>query len=502
MRNTTLRMHEDERGIAMIFAVILVGLAGLISVALLTLVQNENTHSRTAVVQNGAYQAAEAGIDAYIGKILQNSAYPLQYMAAGESSRKISGTTYTGSPSSDVTLPYPTSSWGYTSKDVWVASSKLNSGYQYNLEICLPSQSCSGFTGTDKYTRILSTGRPVSSTDKNTWRAIEVELRPKSISDFQMLANASITYGSGATTYGEVYVVSDPNCGKSGYPSCHTLTHNGTAYGNLYSDYQISGSPTMMSGAKRYDVDSTPYTIRQVISQPPSFTALVSSIGDVQTAAQNGGLYLDLGSQYGSPPSGYEAWQLVFKSNGTVDVSKCKKTYSSSAKAYQNVWHLAPTCDPPVNYTLPANGAIYSPQTILVEGVVAGKVTVCSGGSSSSSVGNVVVSGNISYQTEGSNVLGLIAKNNVIVGNQVPSTLTWRGATLSQTGQWVSDPDGGSYHSTMTFSGSTATAAGGSMGEFGTRNYLYDDTLRFLPPPLWPSVGSSYQIVIEREVSP
>ena len=52
--------------------------------------------------------------------------------------------------------------------------------------------------------------------------------------------------------------------------------------------------------------------------------------------------------------------------------------------------------------TVPANGAIYSPQTIIISGQVHGRVTVASNN-------NIDIGGNISYVTPGQDVLGMIA---------------------------------------------------------------------------------------------
>ena len=48
-----------------------------------------------------------------------------------------------------------------------------------------------------------------------------------------MIANADISYGAGATTYGKIYAGIDANGVK------HSVTHNGTAYGDIYAEKSV-----------------------------------------------------------------------------------------------------------------------------------------------------------------------------------------------------------------------------------------------------------------------
>ena len=52
----------------------------------------------------------------------------------------------------------------------------------------------------------------------------------------------------------------------------------------------------------------------------------------------------------------------------------------------------------------------------------------------------------------------------------------------------------------MTFMGSTATAQGGQMSMFDTRNYNYDDSLLYLQPPWFPTIGDAYTVLLFREL--
>ena len=236
----------------------------------------------------------------------------------------------------------------------------------------------------------------------------------------------------------------------------------------------MTGSPRLRNGAQTYDRNS----IRTVIKNPVNFNEFIGSLVDIQAASQAGGIYLN------SPTSA--AWRLTFQSNGTVSAQTCTQTNG------RNVAEVAPTCGVATSYPVPLNGAIYSPQTVVVSGQINGRVTVGSNG-------NVVIADNISYIQAGDDVLGLVAANDMFVAQYVPYDLSWRAGTIAQTGQWRSWSNDGS-HGTMTFTGSTATAGGGSMSLFRTRNYVYDQTLYYLPPPWFPTVDGAYTTLLVREL--
>ena len=99
-------------------------------------------------------------------------------------------------------------------------------------------------------------------------------------------------------------------------------------------------------------------------------------------------------------------------------------------------------------------------------------------------------------------MIGLDAQINLIIAAYVPSTLTWNAAVLAQTGTWKTYESGTCSHTVMNFSGSSTTADGGDMTMFGTRNYDYDDNLKFLMPPWFPSQGNPWVTTLFRELPP
>jgi hypothetical protein len=446
---------RDERGFAMVIVVGLITVLGVISITLIDMAQSESKRSRSAVVRDASYQAAEAGLNDYFAKLFADSLYYSHFVHPGESTRRgadgtlgAKGTTWSGGLG-----------WTYPNgKDGW---RQLSNGYEYNLQITPP-------TSAKGSVHMVATGRPGASADTSDWRVIETLIRPASVADFQMLANADISYGSGASTYGKIYAGIDSNGVR------HNVNHSGYAYADIYAEGSVTGSPRLRNGAQTYDRN----TIRTVIKNPINFNDFITSLVDIQAASQAGGVYLNDATAAG--------WRLTFQSNGTVSVQRCTRTGSA------DIAQTAPTCGASTSYAVPVNGAIYSPQSVVVSGQVNGRVTVGSNA-------NVVIADNISYAQSGDDVLGLVAANDMLVAQYVPYDLNWRAGTIAQTGSWRSWSNDGS-HGTMTFTGSTATADGGSMSLFRTRVYQYDDTLYYLPPPWFPTVEDAYTTLLVREL--
>jgi hypothetical protein len=469
------RLARNEDGFAMLTVLGLTVLLLVLAFGLIDVMTGEASRSRTAVVRDAAYQAAEAGVDDYIAKLIDDRLYYVHFVHPGEATRRAAASGRVVA-AGGTWAQTDGNSWTYPSgKDRWYGSEKLGNGYEYDLEVVPPSAS-------QPLIRILSTGRPVGNGDTRSWRELEVLVRPTSVSDYQMFADADIGYGAGATTYGKIYAGIDAKGVK------HSVRHDGIAYGDIYAEGSVTGNTTLMNGAQRYGSS----TIRTVIKTPINFNSFLVSLVDIRNAGGAGGLVVDSGS--------VDAWWMTFQANGQVVVQACTKVGGKPLGDVQ------PTCGAGTPYNIPNNGAIYAGQPVIVSGVVNGRVTI-------GSASDIYVGGNLSYAQDGDDVLGLVASHSVIVAQWVPTTLSWRAATIAQSGTWRSygfDPQTGQNEpdyignfklSAMTFTGSTATYGGGSMSLFNSRVYQYDQTLVYLPPPWFPTIQDAYTIVLSREIS-
>jgi hypothetical protein len=462
MLKRRLELVRQEDGVALVLVVLLIALLAGLSVTLIDQVTSESGRSAAAVSKQAAFEAAEAGVDDYISKLIYDHLFYAQYVAKGESTRQPpSGAAVTTSPNTGPSVlpnawPYSALTWTYPNgKDQW---RQLANGYEYNLQITAPT---AGSTSVG----IISTGRPIGSTNISDRRVIQVLARPTSLTDFYRVVDGDVGWGSGASTYGKIYANGN-------------VTHDGTAYASIYATGSISGSVSMQNGAQKYTPSTTPNLASQ-IKNPIVFSSFLTSLSDISRAAQQAGVYLNA--------AGITAWKLVFSSAGTFTAQSC-----TSANVATNV----PTCGSATTYNVPTNGAIYSPQDVIVSGQVKGRVTVASNG-------DIIVGGPVAPITPGTDVLGLDAYSDVIVAGYTPTSFAWGAAVLAQTGTWKSDPGSPSHGSgsTMDFTGMSATADGGSFaGMFNTRNYNYDSTLLYLSPPWFPVLDSLYETNLFREL--
>jgi len=506
------RFFAREDGIAMATVVGMIVLLTAMSVALLDQVTNESNRASNSVKADAVFQAAEAGINDYVAKLLDDSQYYDHFVANGEATRTpciayASGVCNTwGSPTYGAGSAWPSGThWGYpTGKNRWYAgtgtsssnstllgtadwgTSTLRSGYAYDLMITPPSASL-GVT----YISIVSTGcrlvsgtsisNPICDTSANAprMRTVEVRIRRMTPADFQFLWPGNVAYGTDAITYGKIY-------------SGGTIDHDGFAYGDLLSESSVTGNVTQSSHrptdanhpiqARIYTPSTNP-SIRIPIRKQIVFNDFVMALKNVKSAAGYSGMSFD--------NSAKDAWLFIFQSNGTVKVSSCKRSGSDDVAKTQ------PTCGTATTYPVPSNGAIYTGQTAIVsspsnDSTVSGRVTIASNN-------DIVIGGNIHYQSESSgpndDVLGLVANVNVWMAKWAPNTLTWRAATIAQTGTWSSYSCGSARpNATLTFIGATAAKVTGCAADFDARTYASDDgswnvnytALKFLIPPWYP----------------
>ena len=205
------RSPADERGFAMVLVVALIALLSIIAVSLLTATGGEATRSRADATATGAYQAAEAGTNAYLADLTESTVFFSSYLAKGEATRTdSSNVTHTSSNSSDV--PWSAgNTWTYqtapASDTGWF---DLGNGYQYLIQVFPPNAALQGQA--QVITRFDVIGRPTpvaGVSDVTTWRTIETMIRPSSLTDFQTFTATSVTYASSATTLGPIFVGED-----------------------------------------------------------------------------------------------------------------------------------------------------------------------------------------------------------------------------------------------------------------------------------------------------
>jgi len=296
------------------------------------------------------------------------------------------------------------------------------------------------------------TGSTVSTIKSTGWlnaysgakRTIKARVGKPSLTDYSFLTNSGIWIGEEELVHGKMH-------SNSGIRFDGETDSVVSSYLETYrcpSSQGCSGSPWKdgVWGTGSPDVFFTyPSTYKD-------FDLVNNKLDEIRTNAINFGVYLD-----GSPNRG---WHIVF-STTTVgeDIVMQAKIYSVStceADGCSSNWRSSNYCgnykcrtcyntdyaDPGaagccldinsetlyLTTTSPEIAYFYSEKTTWVEGVVKGSVVVGSNR-------DIVIKGNLTYpERSEENILGLTAKNNVLIPYKVSSTLEIHASMIAQTG--------------------------------------------------------------------
>jgi len=256
-----------------------------------------------------------------------------------------------------------------------------------------------------------------------------------------------------------------------------------------------------------------------------NFNNFQSDFGHLKSLAQNnGGIFL---SRFTSYYYGYDSqgYQLIFKSDGTVDVYQVYGAYTywgyRSEYGYDYSWYYGWRQERNQiysksfigNYTLPSTcSLIYSEEKLWIEGVVNGKVAVVAARDYGYYKPEIVLNDDIAYQhSDGTDGLTAIAQSYIIIPEYSPNNMTLNGVFVAQNGSF-----GRSYYSdniknTLTINGTvvskkrvgTAWACGSTgylCSGYSSRVNSYDRFLRNSPPPFTPAIADDYLMVNWGEV--
>ena len=235
------------------------------------------------------------------------------------------------------------------------------------------------------------------------------------------------------------------------------------------------------------------------------FSSLTSNLATLKSSAQSAGLYL--------PPSNKNGYSLVFNSNGTVSVYKINSLINTPAAS--DIYGNARNEDVDYNnrslqYTvaIPSNGIIYVEDDTWVEGTVNGRVmvTVAKLPYVASTAPNIYIPNNIFYQAkDGTDVLGLLSQQDIVVTYGAPSNLEIDAALIAQNGsaQFFYYPGGNAIKNTISIFGSIMTFGqwtwnwvdgnNNNVSGYATTNDTYDNNLFYAPPPGFPLSSAGYK---------
>ena len=322
-------------------------------------------------------------------------------------------------------------------------------------------------------------------------RTVRVRLGFPALTDYALLTAGDIWIGDTEVTHGKLHANGGVRYDGTGdaqitsaVPTYICKAHHGCG-NQLKPGIWGDGGPT--------DYWSYPVPSK-------SFTAVTAKLNNIKTAAvPPNGVYLS--------SSGKQGWRISFQSNGTVRVSKVNTTDCYSGKdidsnQYNTYCIDAKTYGTVTTYNIsPTNSTfIYSEDNAWVDGTVKGRVTV--GVATGKSI---IINGNILYAAkDGTNVLGLMAEQNILVPYNSPNNLEVDAAILAQNGAAKRYYYPGNKRDQLTIYGSIISnglwtwswsSGGGSIvsGYIHTDS-VYDANLTYGPPPAFP-VGSEYNLI-------
>lgn len=461
-----IRQKNKRKGVLIPFVLVSGGVLSLILVGLLSYISLRYEISLRQTSKSKALQAAEAGLSYYHWYII--------HTLEGKSAAQIEA-YWDGSP---LGVPF---------FENQISDSGGETTLGYRIEVTPPDVGSMiimvKITGWD-------TKRP------NLTRTLEARLRKPSWSEYSVIANDIMRFGTGTETWGPIH----SNNGVHYDGVAHNLITSSIVNTYWDPDYgrwkpgvwtALGDESLVFLAGKDYPVPSKDFN---------KITVDFSKMKEESQPA-NGGLYL-------SDPGGTNCGRhLTLSALGTVMVSRVSSCSFDTYEIFDETDFQ--------NYSLPANGLIFAESNLWVDGTINNKhMTVVAAKLSGGSLANIYINNDILYSNhDGKDVLGLIAQNNVTIGLKSEDQLTVEAALVAQTGRVGRDyytyTDDPSYYvrDTITVNGAIATnrrygfawvCGGTHCSGYTNRNIIYDNNLLYYPPPFFPT-GDHYSIDLWEE---
>lgn len=339
---------------------------------------------------------------------------------------------------------------------------------------------------------IQSTGW--TNQDPNTKRIVTARYGIPSLARYAFLSNDVVWIGSNENVYGQLM-------------SNNGVRFDGTGNAPIQSAKTTYTCPSSQGNPCPATENGVWGSGSQNLWQFPvpavDFSTLTATMANLKTLAQNGGIYL--------PPSNANGYSLVFNSDGTVSVYKVTSMQGNpqgwdvnGKSQHQNTDYKNRVLL--FTQAIPQNGIIYTEDTTWVEGTVNGRATVAAGTLpyNPNTAPSIYIPNNIVYTAkDGSDVLGLIAQNNLAITYHAPTNLEVDAVLVAQNGsvQFFYYPN--NVKGTLTVFGSIITygqwtwtwvnSSNQPQAGYETTNDMYDSNLIYSPPPSFPLSTSGYQ---------
>jgi len=365
-------------------------------------------------------------------------------------------------------------------------------------------------------------------------RTIEATMAIPSLAKYAFVANSFMRFGQGTEVFGPIHSNSgvrfdglahniiasaisnynDPDHTGSNEWGVHTHVYSPPASGVSSSALSSEIYSAIVSPPVRNDVFISG---RQFPVPAVDWSNLTQDLSTLKTLAQSSGHYI--------ASSGSQGYKIVLKTNNTFDLYKVTSLTSPPRHCEVNngvtdqdgwgSWTINRTTFVN-NYVIPANGIVFVEDHVWVEGQIDGsRVTIASGRFPESSTTNTSITFNndILYSNfDGSDVIALIAQENINAGLQSADDLEVDAALVAKNGRvgryfYDSDCDPYDVRTKIRLFGMIASNlrygfaySGSSNTGYITREIVYDANLLYGPPPSFPLTSDSYVTIGWREI--
>lgn len=387
---------------------------------------------------------------------------------------------------------------------------------QFSLNITPPPLGSSIVT-------IQSTGRVTA--DTSIQKTIKVRMGVPSFAQYAAVLNDNVRFGQGTQVYGPIMsnygirfdglahnLVSsalssyqDPDhsgCCEFGVHT-HVIPPPGSGIDNNFQTAEAPPNPV----PNRPDV----FMAGRTFPVPAvDFTGITQTLAQMRTNSLTNGFHASSSGAYG--------YEIVLRTDHTFDFYKVNSLVNPAASCFnylnQAGWGTWSINQEQFlsNNPMPVNGIIFIEDNAWVRGQINGnRVTIASAvfPDNPSTRTSITVNSNLLYTNfDGTDVISLIAQNNINIGMLSADTLTVDGALMAQNGRvgrYYYLPPGFGNGCSPYYVRTSITAYGmiASNQRYGfaytdgtgyqTRNLNYDSNLLYSPPPSFPLTTNAYR---------
>lgn len=350
---------------------------------------------------------------------------------------------------------------------------------------------------------VKSTG--YTNTSPNLKRSIQVQLAKPSLAKYAVAMEASVRFGQGTEVFGPIH----SNNGVRFDGLAHNIVSSSL---NTYNDEDHTGADEYAVHTHISPTDPLPpnalpsrpdifETGRQLSATALDFSGITADLAQMKSDAQSNGFYRTASGDFG--------YHIVLKTNDTFDLKKVTKVVKV---CYSDSWSIQAETSLG-NYSFPTNGLIFLEDHIWVNGQIDGarlNIIAATFPDNVSTRKSITINNDLLYtHYDGSDVIGLIAQNNINIGLNSEDDLKIDAALIAQKGrvgrfQYTSNCAGyirqkitlwGMIASNLRYGFAYTDGTG-----YQNRNLNYDSNLLYAPPPSFPSTSDQYITLTWEEV--